>query len=240
MPRLDWIAGAPFAHRGLHDSAAGVPENSGAAFAAAAGAGYGIELDVRPSADGVPMVFHDATLERLAGREDRIEGLTAGELSQIRLVGSTERMPRLADALALVGGRVPLLIEIKGARRRGPLARAVWELIETYRGPCAVLAFDPLVLAWFARHAPAVARGQNTLGEARGARGAGAAMSSRLARLLARPHLVSHEIGALTHRAAARTRARGLPLVAWTVRGESERGKAMRYADNYMFEGFRP
>ena len=112
-------AAAPFmawsyAHRGLHDGS--LPENSLAAFEAACAAGYGIELDVQLSRDGVPVVFHDATLDRVCGRPGRVADFTAAELGSMPLCGRAEHtIPTLAAVLRLVDGRVPILVEIKAS-----------------------------------------------------------------------------------------------------------------------------
>ncbi|MCZ6524841.1 MAG: glycerophosphodiester phosphodiesterase family protein [Alphaproteobacteria bacterium] len=239
MAALEWLCAMPFAHRGLHEE--GVPENSLAAFEAALRAGYGIELDVRLAADGVPVVFHDASLERLTGRAGPVSAFTSAELARFRLGDSDQRIPRLEEVLALVRGAAPLLVEIKNPRHRaGALEAAVWALLEGYPGPVAALSFNPITLAWFRRRAPALARGHNLSAPSSRQRGGRARASARLARLLARPHFISHEITSLSHRRAARIRGHGLTLIAWTVRGESEQTKALRYADNFMFEGLRP
>src|SRR5690554_1039793 len=101
----------PLAHRGLHGP--GVPENSLAALRAAIAAGYGVELDLQPSSDGVAMVFHDAALDRMTGRKGRVDGLTAKELGTLRLAGTGETIPTLRAFLDEVAGRVPVLVEIK-------------------------------------------------------------------------------------------------------------------------------
>jgi glycerophosphoryl diester phosphodiesterase len=238
---LEWLRHTPFAHRGLHDRSAGRPENSLAAFEAALAAGYGIELDVRLAADGVPVVFHDAGLERLTGLAGRVSSSSSARLAGARLGGSDQHIPRLEEALAVVRGRTPLLVEIKNpGHRAGALEASVWARLEAYAGPVAVLSFNPLALAWFRRRAPALARGQNLIARSSSHRGRGAPAAARLARLLARPHFISHEIAGLSHRRSARIRSHGLPLVAWTVRDPREQAKALRYADNFMFEGYRP
>ena len=62
-----------FAHRGLHDNDAEAPENSMAAFRKAVEAGFGMEMDVHVTKDGIPVVFHDFTLERICGENIEIE-----------------------------------------------------------------------------------------------------------------------------------------------------------------------
>ena len=151
---------SPFAHRGLHGG--GRVENSRAAFEAAIAAGHGIELDVQASADGQAMVFHDYELDRLTegdGPDLRHGRGRAGADPAARR--RTRPFPRLPEILALIDGRAPLLIEVKspgrdvaalsrsGARRR----------LQGYKGPVAVMSFNPEVGRWFARHAPEVLRG---------------------------------------------------------------------------------
>src|SRR3954469_19661549 len=112
---LTQLIARPFAHRGLHGE--GRIENSRAAFAAAIAAGHGIELDVQASADGEAMVFHDAELGRLADARGALAAWSAAELGRFRLKDTAETIPTLGEILGLIGGRVPLLIEVKAPNR---------------------------------------------------------------------------------------------------------------------------
>ena len=103
----------PLAHRGLHDESAGVIENSARAFTAAISQGYGVELDVQLTADGKAVVFHDDHLARLTDRAEKTRDLSSAELSAITLSGSQDTIQTLPEILSLIGGRVPILIEIK-------------------------------------------------------------------------------------------------------------------------------
>ena len=111
--RLRWLTARPIAHRGFHDLRRGRPENTLAAFDAAVEARYAIECDLHISADGVPVVFHDDELERLTGEPGAVRDRTAAELGDLRVAGTGEWIPTLDELLALVGGRVPLVIELK-------------------------------------------------------------------------------------------------------------------------------
>ena len=113
IPLPDSFRTIPICHRGYHDHAQGIIENSASAFRAAIAAGYGIELDVQRSADDVPVVFHDDVLSSLTDQSGDLRGFSAAELGRIRLRGSTDMIPTLQEVLALVAGQVPLLIEIK-------------------------------------------------------------------------------------------------------------------------------
>ncbi|MEZ4428690.1 MAG: glycerophosphodiester phosphodiesterase family protein [Nannocystaceae bacterium] len=244
---LDWLRARPIAHRGLHDCGqpdADVPENSLAAVEAAAAAGYPIELDVHLLADGQVAVFHDVDLERMTGVPGPITARARADLSHLRLRGGAHQIPTLAETLELVAGRVPVLIEVKTPRRGvGPLERATWRLLAGYRGAYAVQSFNPWAVAWFRVHAPHIPRGLVAYDFGDEPR------LSALERLALRglahlpicaPHFIAYALASLPHPAPGRTRARGLPLLAWTVRSEPERARAATLADNVIFEGFAP
>jgi glycerophosphoryl diester phosphodiesterase len=219
---------APIAHRGLWRSG-GAPENSMAAFDAACRAGFGIELDVRLSADGEAMVFHDDTLERLTASAGLIEEQTADELQALRLLGSCEIIPTLEQVLALVDGRGPLLVELKTPPgQEGLLERRVAELLGGYAGPVAALSFNADALAWLAAHAPAIRRGLN------------AARSDQLAGAeRAQADFLSVQLDLAGHDVVQGWRRMGEAL-AWTCRSPADLNRTRPLVENVMFEGFSP
>jgi len=146
--RLDPEFVRPIAHRGLHDISLGRIENSAPAFEAAIAAGFGIECDLRPASDGTPFVFHDRTLDRLVEASGPIAAYSPSQLSALRYRNQNTPLLRFADLLDLVAGKVPLLVEIK-SDWDGPDSRfleAVAELSLGYRGPLALMSFDPAVM----------------------------------------------------------------------------------------------
>ncbi|MBR2907166.1 MAG: glycerophosphodiester phosphodiesterase [Clostridia bacterium] len=148
-----------YAHRGLHG--AGIPENSLTAFRAAIGKGYGIELDLQLSRDGRVMVFHDENLFRMTGVDRNLCELDADELRALRLKGTSEKIPYLTEVLALVRGRVPLLIELKGKSVTDMrLCEKAEKLLRTYEGLWCVESFNPMQIRWWKKHRPDVVRGQ--------------------------------------------------------------------------------
>ncbi|QDM40896.1 glycerophosphodiester phosphodiesterase family protein [Altererythrobacter sp. TH136] len=233
--RVRWLGAHEYAHRGVH--AALAVENSPSAFAEAIFRGLGIECDVQVSRDGEALVYHDWELDRLTGESGPVAARDAAELETIALRGSPDSIPTLARLLAQVAGQVPLLVEIKSKRGRDPvpLCRAVRRALEGYRGPVAVMSFDPRVPKWFKDHAPLTVRGLVVTEEDnRGVRG-------RLGRHLAlwhcRPDFLAYDVRDLPSRFAAAQRARGLPLLAWTVRSPELRTRAALHADAPIAEG---
>lgn len=133
-----------YAHRGLHGN--GVPENSLQAFELACTNGYGIELDVQLSRDGTVMVFHDYTLLRMTGVDKKLCELDANELCSLSLDSTEEKIPTFTQVLALVDGRVPLLVELKGESLDTALCRKVAEQLREYKGDYCIESFNPLLI----------------------------------------------------------------------------------------------
>lgn len=237
-----------FAHRGLHGPE--LPENSAGAVRAAVEAGYGIEIDLQISSDGRAMVFHDDTLERMTGETGRVDARTADALRPVRLGGTEETIPTLSEILGIVGGRVPLLIELKdqdGALGPGvgPLERAVAADLAGYEGPAAVMCFNPHSVACLADLMPGRPRGLVT--EDFPPEDWPGVPEARLAELRSIPDahrvgaaFISHDRKHLHAPDVARLKADGLAILCWTVRSEDEARVARRVADAITFEGFRP
>ncbi|MCX7645736.1 MAG: glycerophosphodiester phosphodiesterase family protein [Rhodobacteraceae bacterium] len=247
LPRA--FLGPPLAHRGYHDRAAGRPENSRAAFAAAIAAGYGIECDVQLSADGRAMVFHDDELDRLTPERGPVRQRGAAELGRIPLRGSDgEGIPTLAEVLRLVAGRVALLVEIKdqdGAMGPavGALEAAVAADLAGYGGPVAVMSFNPHSVAAFAGHAPDVARGLTTSAwHAKDWEGIPDEVRRRLRGIpdydRVGASFISHEAKDLGRPRVAELKARGAAVLCWTIRSAEAEAAARRIAHNVTFEGY--
>jgi glycerophosphoryl diester phosphodiesterase len=228
--RVAWLKGVVYAHRGVHGPQA--VENSSSAFAAAIQAGLGIECDVQESADRRAVVFHDHDLDRLTGKKGAVAGRTAADLARIALRSSPDTIPSLRNVLEQVAGRAPLLIEIKTVRERGvaALCRTVQRDLADYPGPCAVMSFDPRAGGWFRRNAPATVRGL-VISEADGGE------HWRLRALWqARPDFLAYAIHDLPSRFAAAQRARGIPVLTWTVSSEALLARARAQADGFIAE----
>jgi glycerophosphoryl diester phosphodiesterase len=244
----DWLTARPVAHRGLHDRARGIVENMPAAAQAAVDGNFAIECDIQLTADGEAMVHHDDALGRLTEGSGPLLGKTAAELKAVSFKDTPERMMSLGDLCALVGGRVPLVIELKshfdGDRR---LVRRMAEVLASYSGPAAGMSFDPDQVLALRELMPNLPRGitaERTYEEAdwpdaspaqrRGMLHLGHAFRTR-------PHFVAYWVDDLP--APAPWIARhifSLQLLTWTVRTKEQRERATRYADRMIFEGFRP
>jgi glycerophosphoryl diester phosphodiesterase len=217
----------PIAHRGLHAAAEGRPENSLAAFARCCALGFPAELDVRLTRDGRVVVFHDRPLRRLTGARGRVEERTADELRALRLLGTGEHVPLLEEVLALVDGRVPLLLELKSGAPAAALERAVLDALDGYRGDVAIQSFKLRTVRELDRREAPHAVGH--LWHRRGL----AATGGRVA-------FVGCHVDGAPRRAVQRRRASGSVVLAWTVRSPEQAERALRFVDNYIFEGFVP
>lgn len=241
---LTFLAKQPYAHRGLHDAAAGIPENTLAAFDRAIERGYGIELDVRMTRDGDVIVFHDPNLDRTTESQGQIALMSWQQLKGVKLKGSDETLKTLHDVFMHVRGRVPLLIEVKATENKYlPACFAVRRALEGYRGAAAVMSFHPAVPAWFAAHAPKVPRGL-VMTENDGRAFSKWNIRKRLRRQLlimkAKPHFIAYDIRRLPSPFIATARERGFKILAWTVRGDAAYAVAAKCADQVIFEGNLP
>lgn len=246
MSTLDWLIARPVAHRGLHDAATGIIENTPAAFAAAIAARYAIECDLQISADGEAMVYHDDTLGRLTDGSGRLDAMTAADLRRIPFRATADRMITIGELCDLVAGRVTLVIELK-SRCDGDyrVVSRTAAVLSAYRGAAALMSFDPAQMATLRKIAPTLPRGivaehhrRQHGGRVTGTRRALAYFGDALA---ARPQFIAYSVRDLP--AAMPLAARkilGLPLLTWTVRTDADRKRAARFADQMIFEGFRP
>ena len=248
MAGLDWLTARPIAHRGLHDAAADVIENTASAFSAAIAGNYGIETDLQISADGEAMVHHDDALGRLTEGSGRLADMTAAEIKKVRFQRSADRILTLAELCELVGGRVTLLLELKSRfddERR--LVQRAAALLANYAGPVAVMSFDPALIEALRVIAPGLPRGivaERYYGHRdwdRFPRSEKRRMAFFLHANRTRPHFIAYAVSDLPAAAPLIARAIfGLPLLTRTVRSEDDRRRAARWADQIIFEGWRP
>lgn len=151
-----------YAHRGLYDKAAGIPENSLSAFSRAVAHGFGVELDVHLLRDGSLAVFHDSDIRRMTGRAGYLEDLSAEELGDYPLDGTKETIPQFKDVLALFEDTgLPIIVELKSFRDNyAALTERTMRELDKFRVVYCVESFDPRCVAWVRKHRPEVIRGQ--------------------------------------------------------------------------------
>lgn len=243
---------APIAHRGLHDCdgmfGSGRSENSFAAFRMAIEHGYGIEVDIQLSADGVPIVFHDYTLKRMFRINKKVSDLPLEVLKRFRLENK-EEIPTLEEFLKLVLGKVPILVELKDQdwfadKNMGVMESAVAKRLENYDGPVAVMSFNPRSVKTFGCCSPNIPRGLVTeafdethwldldkkkLMDLRSLVGVDEVSAS----------FISHECSDLDSDYLSQI-PKYIKLFSWTIRNEKELKLALKTSDNVTFEGFIP
>jgi glycerophosphoryl diester phosphodiesterase len=250
MADLDWLAARPIAHRGLHDRANGVIENSAAAFSAAVRHGFAMECDVQLTADGEAVVFHDFGLDRLTGQTGPVRERTAATLSGMALSGSEsgDCIHSLTEMIDLVQGKCPIVVEVK-SRFDGDLrlTRRVAEVLTGRPEAVAVKSFDPRVVAALRMLLPDRPRGIVAMSayeyadydsvppdEKR-------AMANLLHFSEMQPDFISWHVKDLPHCGPHLCRTQlGLPVMTWTVRTPEDVTRCRAHADQMVFEGFVP
>ena len=239
------LTGWDYAHRGLYDNEHGIPENSMAAFRRAVEKGYGIELDVHLTADNQLVVFHDDTLTRMCGVNKKISGFLYSDLLQMRLLGTEEGIPLFKDVLALVDGKVPLIIELKvDGSNQNLLCPLVWQLLSKYKGDYCIESFHPFALQWFKRHQPQVVRGQlscNFFKENPHCDIVLFLMANLMTNFFTHPDFIAYKYLDLDNLAVIYNRKLfGIMTVVWTIPGKPTYDRFKNKVDAMIFEGFEP
>ena len=250
---LTALLSRPIAHRGLHNAAGGVIENSISAARAAIAANYAIECDIQSTQDGAAIVFHDDDLSRLTNLTGCVRDWPLATLQRQRLRGTMETIPSLKDFLATIEGRVPLVIELKSAFDGDlRLLQAVAAALETHRGPIFIESFDPFLIARLRIDAAQMGMAHIPLGivaQAHYGEEDWPQLSSDQRREMThflhypqtRPDFISWNVADLPHAVPflARQGLR-LPVTTWTIRTLDQERQARRWADQIVFEGFAP
>lgn len=245
---LKRVIARPIAHRGLHDRARGIIENTAEAFAAALAGGFGMECDIQASLDGEAMVFHDHTLDRLTLGNGPIITQTATTLTSLAFRDSSTHMGTLDDLLRQVAGREALVVEVK-SRFDGDTAitRRIAECVRDYAGPLVLKSFDPAMI--IALRDAGVRQPLGIVAMADYVGGEFAHLSSDEQRSLAnllhfaetRPDFLSWRHADLPSAAPYLCRTQlGLPVMSWTIRSPLDAARAAPHIDQMVFEGFLP
>lgn len=233
-----------YAHRGLFDNKTDAPENSLPAFQKAVEAGYGIELDVQLSKDGIPVVFHDASLKRMCGVEGNVWDYPLSELKQLKLVDSNAEVPTLAEVLDVVDGKVPLIIEYKLYVPQTKVCRLVNDLLRSYTGAYCIESFHPLALLWYRRHRPDVVRGQLCMEFWNEDKYRGNpfffVLSYLVTNAAARPDFIAYKHSDASNLSFRLTKRMGALSVAWTIKSQTQLEEAKKHFDLFIFDSFIP
>ena len=210
---------------------------------------FSIEIDLQITRDGVPMVFHDSTLDRLTEETGRVNSRDRKTLEKIKLKGSDDTIPSFDDLLCEVGGaRSPYhRIEAPRCTYRGAgylSCRKIGELFRIDRSHVVRSGHGggrqttrPSSTAWNNRRRDADPvswwGGDTPIGR------------FQLRHLLhipqTKPHFIAFDCRALPALSPlfwGRPFAR--PILSWTVRSQNEQTRIKKWADQIIFEGFDP
>lgn len=247
-PRLEKMK--PFekqyiAHRGLHDIAQGIPENSLTAFRKAVENGYGVELDLQMTADGKLVVFHDGTLKRMCGVDRILTQLTYEELQEYRLLGTDERIPLFEEVLQVIDGKVPMIIEMKSEGRCFEATKKMCKRMEDYKGVYCMESFHPFLVHWVRVHYPRMIRGQLSMDffaeEPDKPFYQKLVMTSLLANCLARPDFIAYKHDQKEQFSYKLCRKMfSVENVAWTIKSQEQMDEAGKTFRVMIFDSFVP
>ena len=246
MRDLKWLVERPIAHRGLHSVKNGFVENCESAFAAAIKHGYAIECDIELTKDGEAVVFHDDEIDRLMDGNGMVKAFTTKELKQKTYQQGKDQIQTLSELLEQVDSRTTLVIEIKSLWDEDmTLTHRALDVLEDYKGPYALMSFDPHIVACIAERSPVTVRGitadrvtdpyYNMLSLPRRRE-----MQSFSHLPRSKPHFISFDAVGLPFAAVGEIRERGHPVICWTIRSPEQAAQALRYSDQITFENYHP
>ena len=246
-PAWDTLRKFRYAHRGLHNSAEGIPENSMAAFRLAAEQGYGIELDVHLTKDGRLAVIHDNSLLRTAGVDVKAKDLTAEELSQYRLEGTEEKILFLEEVLPLFEGKAPIIVELKAEGNSAALTEAACKVLDQFKTDYCIESFHPQPLMWLKKHRPEICRGQLSQNFCTSKEGTGLgkaadfAMTNLLTSFLTVPDFIAYNHQHRDNFSLSLAKAFWqVQEVSWTIRTPEDMERCEDEGSLSIFENFKP
>ncbi len=227
----------PIAHRGLHSDS--IPENTLTAFSRAIEHGYGIEFDVHLTADGHLVVIHDYNTARMCSENITIEKSPLSTIRALTLADG-QHIPTLEEALSLVNGRVPIVIELKCTPLCDKnLANKVLTALEDYPNKDLVCleSFHPICVKYLKKHTDIYPVGQLATGCMVG-------MPRPLARYLGqlkmlrwnKADFVCYDILSLPSSHVERVRKQGIPILTYTINSYEKLALARTCTDNFIFE----
>lgn len=235
-----WLTDTYIAHRGLFNKV-DIPENSVPAFEKAYQNGFGIETDVQMSKDGVLVVFHDDTLDRMTGFHGNLCDLTFDELRKLRLCGTDCQIPTFEEFLSAAGG-ANLVVELKKHKHIGKMERKVCQALESYKGNYCIESFDPFIVRWFKVHAPHIIRGQLSCSfewEKLSAYKKNICANLKLCKWNG-SQFIAYDVNAVRNNAAVAKWAQKVPVICWTVRSQAQYDEMHDCFDNMIFDSFMP
>ncbi len=232
-----------YAHRGLFDNESEAPENSLKAFKLAVENGYGIELDVQLSKDNVPVVFHDATLKRMCGVDGNVWDYTLDELKSFKLANSNETIPTFAEALNVIGGKCPIIVEYKLDVVSTKVCILGNELLNDYKGPYCIESFHPQALMWYKKNRPDIVRGQLSMKFWKEDKYKGKLIyllpTYLLTNIVTRPDFIAYKHEDASNVSRRLCRILGALSVAWTIKSTAQYEKVKNEFDLFIFDSCR-
>lgn len=235
-----WIVKEPIAHRGLFNE--NIPENSISAFKNAIKNNISIELDVVALSDGTPVVFHDSKLARMTGQDGFISNCSLDDIKNLNLLKTNESIPTLKQALDVIAGKVPVLIEIKNFGNVGSLEKEVWKLLQSYNGEYAVASYNPYTLEWFKNNAPQIKRCQvASFFKNKEITGIRRFYLKRMSfnKKISEPHFILYSADDMPNKYTKKYFGQ-IPVLTFTIRNSESENLVKEFSDNFLFDSYIP
>lgn len=237
-----WLTEKYVAHRGLFDNKT-MPENSIPAFINAVKHDFAIETDVQASKDGVLVVFHDDTVDRMTNKKHigKVSDFTFEELRKMRLLDTDCQIPTFDEFLQAANG-VNLVVEIKTHPDVGEVERKVCDALKNYQGNYCIESFNPFIIRWLKVNRPEIIRGQLSCSFK------GTPFSSFKQWLLRElkfckyngSQFIAYDATIIRNCKAIKRYSKKIPILCWTIKTQQQLDELSPYFDNVIFDSFIP
>ncbi len=237
-----WLTSQYIAHRGLFDNKT-IPENTLASAKNAVDNGFGMELDVQMTTDGVLCVFHDDTLDRMTNTTGTVEEMSWDEVKDIKLLDTEHTIPTMQQWLDTVDGKSPMVIEIKTHKNIGVLETKLVEMLSHYNGDFVLESFNPFIVRWLRVHYPHLVTGQ--LSELYTDAPKLGKFTKWLLRNLkflrySKAQFVAYDVTATAQLKKFQRIRKRIPIIVWTVKSQAQHDENRHLYDNMIFDSFVP
>ena len=247
--KYSFLTERPFAHRGFHSNLLNckkIPENSLDAFSQAIEKNYAIEMEIHFTKDFKIIVFHDFFLGRLTTKTGFVFSKTLGYIKEAKL-SNNQIIPTLEEALNLINGRVPILLEVKFSKHiRKNLemfSNVLEKKLENYEGPLALMSFSIDLIKFISKkfffsRFPLGLTTSFPKVDSRGNKAKNNKIENEI--VLNNLQFVSQNWRGIENRRIKRLKKLDIAILSWTITSKEVEKSLKGLVDNITFEHYEP
>jgi len=239
-----WLVNKYISYHGMHSK--DNTENSLSAIKDAIAKDYALLLSIRVIGGGTPVVFYDETLKHSTGKDGYLSSISSTDsLKEYKLNGSNQHIITLAEALKAIGGKTPVILEVRNFGQIGVIEENIAKILKNYKGAYAVASYNPHSLFWFKENCPDMLRGQMSC-YFKGEEIDHSLNKHQIRKLkqlkynakVSEPNFIIYDSKCLPNRFV--NKIKDIPVLANITESQQEYIKIAKHCDNIIFKNFEP